>query len=483
MADSRPERGMKFAKQQLLRHGWTEGKGLGRDENGISEAIKVKVKCNKEGIGHKKAEEFTFHWWDHVFNKASSSLQVESDQNGVEVKTTVDLEGAVSNKKPRRAALCKDKMYGRFVKAGTLLSGEVQPEPQSSDSSSSSEDDDRMDLSSTTRLSDADLMKACGGRTAHKGARHGFNMSAKLARLEQQEAEFMAKYGKKNQLSNNQPKNSPPVDQSVARCQEEMSEVPQKEKKKEKKEKRADQEEEEFTPQKERKRGEEHEEEEEEGVMEVAVATVEGSLEKQPSKQNKIKSCREEKKTEEDCPPQPKQKKKKKEKKKKRKEEETNMEEEKSVEEDQNQEEAQATAPPKRSKKKEIKIDEDQNQEEAQATAPPKRSKKKEIKIDEDQNQEEVQDAAPSKRSKKKKKEIKMEEDQNQEEVQDAAPPKRSKKKKEIKIDEDQNQEVQDAAPSKRSKKKEEIQMEEDQNQEVQDAAPPKRRRRKESRE
>lgn len=28
-----------------------------------------------------------------------------------------------------------------------------------------------------------------------RGARHGFNMSAKLARLEQQEAEFMAKYG------------------------------------------------------------------------------------------------------------------------------------------------------------------------------------------------------------------------------------------------------------------------------------------------
>ena len=31
-------------------------------------------------IGHKKAEEFTFHWWDHVFNKASSSLQVESGE-------------------------------------------------------------------------------------------------------------------------------------------------------------------------------------------------------------------------------------------------------------------------------------------------------------------------------------------------------------------------------------------------------------------
>lgn len=31
-------------------------------------------------VGHKEGEQFTFHWWDHVFNKASSSLQVESDR-------------------------------------------------------------------------------------------------------------------------------------------------------------------------------------------------------------------------------------------------------------------------------------------------------------------------------------------------------------------------------------------------------------------
>uniref|UniRef100_A0A8C9YLL2 G patch domain-containing protein 4 n=1 Tax=Sander lucioperca TaxID=283035 RepID=A0A8C9YLL2_SANLU len=82
MADAVPEksRALKFAEQQLLRHGWEHGKGLGRGENGISEAIKVKVKCGKGGVGHKEGEQFTFHWWDHVFNKASSGLQVESDQ-------------------------------------------------------------------------------------------------------------------------------------------------------------------------------------------------------------------------------------------------------------------------------------------------------------------------------------------------------------------------------------------------------------------
>ncbi|XP_037532658.1 G patch domain-containing protein 4 [Nematolebias whitei] len=207
MAEVVPEKsgGLKFAERQLLRHGWEHGKGLGRAENGISEAIKVKVKCDKGGVGHREGEQFSFQWWDHVFNKASASLQVETHQNGIKLKKTAEGEeedGTISNKKPRKALLAKSKLYGCFVKSATLLSGQEQPEPKASasdDSSSSEEEEEqKLDLSSTTKLSDSDLMKACGGRTAHKGARHGLTMSAKLARLEQQEAEFMATYGKKS---------------------------------------------------------------------------------------------------------------------------------------------------------------------------------------------------------------------------------------------------------------------------------------------
>ncbi|KAJ8288006.1 hypothetical protein COCON_G00006650 [Conger conger] len=207
MADAVEEksRGLRFAEQQLLRHGWEQGKGLGRDENGISEAIQVKVKCDKGGVGHSQGEQFTFHWWDHIFNKASSNLVVESDQDGIKVKKVMgeEEEGMISNKKPRKAELAKAKLYGRFVKSGTLWSEQADNKPSSSEDSSESEDEDqRLDLSSTTKLSDEALVKACGGRTAHKGARHGLTMSAKLARLEQQELEFLAKYGKKSQTPN-----------------------------------------------------------------------------------------------------------------------------------------------------------------------------------------------------------------------------------------------------------------------------------------
>ena len=60
---------MSFAQKHMYKQGWVEGKGLGRNESGMKTAIKVKIKRDQAGIGHDMAEEFTFQWWDHVFNR------------------------------------------------------------------------------------------------------------------------------------------------------------------------------------------------------------------------------------------------------------------------------------------------------------------------------------------------------------------------------------------------------------------------------
>uniref|UniRef100_A0A8C5WFS4 G patch domain-containing protein 4 n=1 Tax=Leptobrachium leishanense TaxID=445787 RepID=A0A8C5WFS4_9ANUR len=212
-ATSRKSQGMRFAEEQLQRHGWTEGKGLGKRESGISKAIKVKVKCDKAGVGHDSAEQFTFHWWDHVFNKTAASISVEADQDGVQVKK---MEGdcTVTNKKPRKALGRNNMLYGRFIKSATLLSGGEAPgeKPSSSESSDTEDEDEKLDLSSATKMTDEDLIKVCGGRTAHKGARHGLTMSAKLSRLEEQERAFLEKYSKKEDKKKTEPK---VVDDSV----------------------------------------------------------------------------------------------------------------------------------------------------------------------------------------------------------------------------------------------------------------------------
>ncbi|NWR99392.1 GPTC4 protein, partial [Motacilla alba] len=166
------------------------GQGLGRREDGIAQAIRVKVKCDTAGVGHDAAEPFTFHWWDHVFNEAAANIAVEAGQDGISVKALSEQGGSISNKKPRKAGSSGSLLYGRFVKSATLTArGE---EAVTASSESSQEEEEKLDLSSVRRLTDEELVQACGGRTAHKGARHGLTMSAKLARLEEQERAFLA---------------------------------------------------------------------------------------------------------------------------------------------------------------------------------------------------------------------------------------------------------------------------------------------------
>ncbi|XP_074785457.1 G patch domain-containing protein 4 [Athene noctua] len=193
-----PGRGMRFAESQLRRHGWRRGQGLGKREDGIAEAIRVKVKCDTAGVGHDAAEPFTFHWWDHVFNKAAANIAVEAGQDGVSMKTLSEQGVGISNKKPRKAASTDNMLYGRFVKSATLTACGEEPMKLPA-GSESSEEEEKLDLSSARRLTDEELMRACGGRTAHKGARHGLTMSAKLARLEEQERAFLAMYRQKEQ--------------------------------------------------------------------------------------------------------------------------------------------------------------------------------------------------------------------------------------------------------------------------------------------
>jgi hypothetical protein len=53
------------------------------------------------------------------------------------------------------------------------------------------QDDLEEDEPATSKqLTDDELFAACGGVTAHKGARHGFNMSAKAKRVELMDQQF-----------------------------------------------------------------------------------------------------------------------------------------------------------------------------------------------------------------------------------------------------------------------------------------------------
>ena len=64
----------------LIRLFFNKGKGLGRNESGITDALRPKLKFDTQGIGHNASEQFTYHWWEHAFNKAANNIQVASSE-------------------------------------------------------------------------------------------------------------------------------------------------------------------------------------------------------------------------------------------------------------------------------------------------------------------------------------------------------------------------------------------------------------------
>ncbi|XP_078483315.1 G patch domain-containing protein 4-like [Ciona intestinalis] len=169
-----------FAEAQMKKHGWREGKGLGRKENGICEPIKVKMKKDTTGVGHDPGEQFTHHWWDVAYKNATNNIHVQDTENGVKVQSKEESKSMCTYKVATKLRSRREVLYGRFVKSGTLTGG-VMDEVDSSDTS---EDE----IVGNNALSDEQLFKVCGGRTAHKGARHGLKLSGKLERLAQQES-------------------------------------------------------------------------------------------------------------------------------------------------------------------------------------------------------------------------------------------------------------------------------------------------------
>jgi pyocin large subunit-like protein len=83
------------------------GKGLGRNESGITEALKPKLKFDTRGVGHDASEQFTYHWWEHAFDKAANNIQVSATEVSEELESS---QGAIITHSDERAVI---KLYQR----------------------------------------------------------------------------------------------------------------------------------------------------------------------------------------------------------------------------------------------------------------------------------------------------------------------------------------------------------------------------------
>ncbi|XP_055586687.1 G patch domain-containing protein 4 [Uranotaenia lowii] len=179
---------MDFAKNILHKYGWREGEGLGKNSDGIAKPIKASFKFNSAGLGADQAKDLTNNWWERVYNEASENLDVgpggritQKDADGVEIS-----DKSYSVKKLKQKTADGQANYGSFLKASRLITATGQEQDLEGHVTT-----DDIQFKKAKVLTDEELFAACGGRTAHKGARHGLNLSGKLARIEEQNAKLM----------------------------------------------------------------------------------------------------------------------------------------------------------------------------------------------------------------------------------------------------------------------------------------------------
>ncbi|XP_071867795.1 uncharacterized protein [Bombus fervidus] len=151
-----------FAKSQLMKYGWMEGKGLGKHESGITEPLKQKLKFDTAGVGYKDTD--CNNWWENTFNKAARSIKVES-QDG-EVLISVSKENT-SNDLLKEELNKNESKYRNFLKTTTLLNGNLILENNSNMHKKQDIEEDIKHVS----LLDEELFKLCCSRTAHKNGK------------------------------------------------------------------------------------------------------------------------------------------------------------------------------------------------------------------------------------------------------------------------------------------------------------------------
>lgn len=157
--------------------------------------IKATFKFDNTGLGHDAAaSDFNNHWWERVYNDAASNVQVSSDGGSkTKIQTqdvdAVDISTSSINYKKMKKKHGKTSGFGSFIKTATLTNTGTE------DAIDGQVNLDEFRHDTVKPLTDEELFAACGGRTAHKGARHGLKLSGKLARLAEQDAKLLYKLG------------------------------------------------------------------------------------------------------------------------------------------------------------------------------------------------------------------------------------------------------------------------------------------------
>lgn len=143
-------------------------------------------------MGTDPSKDLTDRWWERVYNESSKNIVVSNKKDNITVDL-IDKDGVEVTNKSYSMKKLKEKnismTYGCFLKSATKLANVGIEE----DLPDCIQTDDIAFNAAPKALTDEELFAACGGRTAHKGARHGLKLTGKLSRVEEQDNLLTAK--------------------------------------------------------------------------------------------------------------------------------------------------------------------------------------------------------------------------------------------------------------------------------------------------
>lgn len=212
---------MDFALNQMKAMGWSEGKGLGASENGITTAIKPSTQKDTRGLGFTIEDSIQLknQWWSEAYNAARKGLKSELKITSVGVMVKAKKQDSNGNE---CSSDTKKGYSERFVSAG-VLNNKKKSEDEADESlredeaiksekrkkkkrkhkagqkeeiNTCADDDDdsgTANIEMPTSINFNEVFKEAKGMTCHKAARLGIKMCGKMKRIQEQEEEFLKK--------------------------------------------------------------------------------------------------------------------------------------------------------------------------------------------------------------------------------------------------------------------------------------------------
>ena len=176
---------MDFAKKYLESYGWSQGKGLGKNEDGISRPLRLRSQKDAVGLGFDRTSQFNSQVWFAKMDVAIIEARaIDRKRQDKKTEDHTSNRKRKSNDEDESLPGKSSKFYSQFVKSQSSandqqLDKDIYSKPKRV---KAKKDNIALDLD--------EVFKKTKGMTCHRSAHTGLTLSGKMKRLQDQEQEF-----------------------------------------------------------------------------------------------------------------------------------------------------------------------------------------------------------------------------------------------------------------------------------------------------